>query len=226
MPDLQFTVTGVEPATRGLIPLLHFNLTVANEPASQAIHTAILHVQIQIEPTKRRYSPAEKEKLFELYGSPDRWGQTLRNSLWTHAVTTLRGFSGSTTAHLPVPCTYDLHVSAAKYFYALEEGEVALLFLFSGTVFYEAAGKLQAELIPWSKEARFRLPIERWQELMQQHYPDGAWLALHQDVFDRLYAFKRRHGLLSWEETINLLLAERSGEENLAAAPQLSEIPP
>ena len=226
MPDLQFTVTGVEPATRGLIPLLHFNLAVTNEPASQPIHTAILQVQIRIEPTKRRYSPTEKEKLFDLYGSPDRWGQTLRNSLWTHAVTTLPGFTGNTTAHLPVPCTYDLHISSAKYFHALEEGEVALLFLFSGTVFYEAAGKLQVEMIPWSKETRFRLPIALWQDLMRQHYPDGAWLSLRQDVFNRLDAFKHRHGILSWEDTINRLLDERAVEDSAAAPSELSATPP
>jgi hypothetical protein len=34
---------------------------------------------------------------------------------------------------MPVTCTYDLEVVAAKYFYALEDGEVPLEFLFSGT---------------------------------------------------------------------------------------------
>jgi len=222
MPDLQFRVTGVEPTVRGLIPLLQFKLEIGNEPATQPIHTAILQVQIQIEPARRRYSATEKEKLVELYGSPDRWGQTLRNSLWTHAVTTLRGFTGNTTALLPVPCTYDLQVSAAKYFFALEEGDVSLLFLFSGTVFYDAAGRLQAELIPASKEARFRLPIDHWRTLMEQHYPNSAWLALRRDVFDQLYAYKRQHGLLTWEEAVERLLAERSADESTADQPELT----
>jgi hypothetical protein len=227
MPDLQFHVTGVAPAARGLTPLLQFELEVGNEPASQAIHTAILQVQIQIEPARRHYSAEEKEKLVDLFGEPDRWGQTLRNSLWTHAVTTLRGFSEKTQAVLPVPCTYDLNVSAAKYFFALEDGEVALLFLFSGTVFYEAGGRLQAELIPWSKEARFRMPVRRWREMMDHHYPNCAWVSLRRDVFERLYAFKREHGLTSWEAAIERLLEEKDVPETVPPIqPQLVETAP
>ena len=34
-----------------------------------------------------------------------------------------------------LPCTYDFDVSGATYLHALRDGEVPLLFLFSGTVF-------------------------------------------------------------------------------------------
>ena len=89
----------------------------------------MLQVQIQIHPTLRSYQPAEKEKLGELFGTPDRWGQTLRARLWTHANVNVPQFSGRTEAVLSVQCTFDLNVSATKYFYALEVGEVPLLFL-------------------------------------------------------------------------------------------------
>ena len=62
---------------------------------------------------------------------------------------------------LPVPCTYDFNVAATKYFYALEEGDIPLLFLFSGTIFYAADdGALQVAQISWDKEAPFRLPVQ------------------------------------------------------------------
>ena len=37
---------------------------------------------------------------------------------------------------MPVTCTYDFDVVGTKYFAALEDGEIPLEFLFSGTVFY------------------------------------------------------------------------------------------
>ncbi|HEU4679364.1 MAG TPA: DUF6084 family protein, partial [Terrimicrobiaceae bacterium] len=150
MPELGFRIMGVEAAAHGLTPLLHFKLEVTNSPASQSIHTIMLQAQIQIQAPQRTYLPAEKEKLGDLFGTPERWGQTLRNKLWTHANTSIRSFTGSTEALLPVPCSYDLNVSATKYFYALETGEIPLIFLFSGTIFYaNPEGQLQVQQIPW-----------------------------------------------------------------------------
>jgi hypothetical protein len=37
--------------------------------------------------------------------------------------------------------------------------------------------------------------------------PFSAWLCLRQDVFDQLYQFKVRHGLPTWEQAIERLLA-------------------
>ncbi|HEX3623833.1 MAG TPA: DUF6084 family protein, partial [Verrucomicrobiae bacterium] len=119
MPDFDFKVTGVEAANRGIAPLLHFKLEIANHPGTEKIHTVILQTQIQIEAPRRSYNDAEKEKLGELFGTPDRWGQTLRNRLWGISNTTVRGFSGSTETVLPMSCTFDLNVAATKYFHAL-----------------------------------------------------------------------------------------------------------
>ena len=116
-------------------------------------------------------------------------------------------FQGHTRTILAVPCTFDFNVAATKYFYALEDGEVPLLFLFSGTIFYAAPdGRLQIQKISWEKECTWRMPIARWQELMEHHYPDSAWIAMRRDVFDQLYEFKRRKGLSSWDEVFERLL--------------------
>jgi len=66
-------------------------------------------------------------------------------------------------------------------------------FLFSGTVFYaDGEGNLQVAPIPWDKEARFRLPVKAWHEMMDIYYPNGAWLCLRRDVFERIYQYKGR----------------------------------
>jgi hypothetical protein len=213
MPDLSFRVTGIEPSARGLTPLLHFNLEVSNEPSTERIQAVLVQAQIQIQAAQRRYSDREKEGLKDLFGTPDRWGQTLRNRLWAHATATVRPFSGSTESILPVQCTYDFNVIATKYFYALEEGDVSLLFLFSGTIFYSASnGGLQVQQISWDKECVYRMPVKVWADLMNYHYPNSAWLSLQRDVFDRLSAYKSRFGLLTWEQAVESLLPHDAEE--------------
>jgi len=216
MPELDFKIIGIEPSARGLTPLLNFKVEVTNSPATEMIHNVILQAQIQIQTTQRRYNPGEKEKLSDLFGVPERWGETLRTKLWAITQTTVRSFSGSTTALLTVPCTFDLNVVATKYFYALEEGEVPLLFLFSGTIFYEADnGRLQVQQISWNKECAFRIPVKAWRDLMDHHYPNTAWLSLNREVFERLYAYRRSHGITTWEQTIEQLLPELENAETV-----------
>ena len=214
MPDLSYRVVAVSAAARGLTPLLHFRLAITNDPADETIHAVILQAQIQIQSSQRSYSPQEKRKLADLFGSPERWGQTLRNKLWAHSTVSVGEFTGSTEAILPVPSTYDLNVAATKYFNALDGGNIPLLFLFSGTVFYAAADRrLQVERISWNKECVFQMPVSVWQEMMDQHYPNSAWIYLHRDVFQRLLDYKREQGLPTWEATLERLLPELQSSE-------------
>ena len=107
----------------------------------------------------------------------------------------------------------DFEVVSTKYFNALEEGDIPLTFLFSGTIFYKnEVGNLQIEQISWSKEAFYRLPVALWKEAIAAHFPNTAWIRLHKDVFDQLYRYKITHGLITWEDTLDHLL-QASGEE-------------
>ncbi len=133
--------------------------------------------------------------------------------LWTHTSLVVPQFTGSTVVDLPVPCTFDFNVAATKYFYALEDGEVPLCLLFSGTIFYvNDEGFLQVSQISWEKEANYRLPVQVWKEMMAHYYPNIAWLCLNQDVFDRLYQYKSHRGLPTWEQALTTLL-DASEEE-------------
>jgi hypothetical protein len=136
MPDLNFEVVGAEAPTFAAVPTLIFKLRIDNAIDQERIFTVTLRCQIQINVTRRRYSPEAQARLLEVFGEPKRWGETLRPLLWTHTSTVVPQFSGSTIVDLPVPCTYDFEVAGTKYFDALEEGEIPLTFLFSGTIFY------------------------------------------------------------------------------------------
>ena len=215
MPDLEFKLEGAEVAEFAAIPSLVFKLRIENLE-DEPVRSVALNTQIRIAATGRHYEAAEQERLLELFGEPSRWKDTLRSLLWTHTVLQVPRFSGSTVVDMPVACTYDLEVVAAKYFYALEDGEVPLEFLFSGTIFYAGEdGRLQTTRISWEKEAEFRLPVRLWKEMMDQYFPNSAWVRLRKDAFDQLYNYKVRKGLPTWEATVEALLqASEQGVEH------------
>ena len=215
MPDLEFKLEGAEVADFAAVPSLVFKLRIENLEG-EPVRSVALNTQIRIAATGRHYEAAEQERLLELFGVPSRWKDTLRSLLWTHTVLQVPRFSGSTVVDMPVACTYDLEVVAAKYFYALQDGEVPLEFLFSGTIFYAGEdGRLQTTRISWEKEAEFRLPVRLWKEMMDQYFPNSAWVRLRKDVFDQLYDYKVRKGLPTWEATVEALLrASEQGVEH------------
>jgi len=208
MPELNFQIERAHAVPYGASPLLAFELRVTNTGPEEAIHTVVLRAQIQIEVTRRHYSPEEQAKLLDLFGEPSRWGQTLKNLLWTNAIVIVPAFEKETIVELQVPCTFDFNVAATKYFYGLSEGDLPLNFLFSGTVFYAGSNEqLQVAPISWEKEAKFKLPLKTWKDLIDHYYPNSAWLCLRRDVVDRLYQYKVRHGIPSWEQVIERVLA-------------------
>ena len=208
MPDLNIQIVDAHAVPYGATPLLAFELRVGNSGPEEAIHTVVLRAQIQIEVTRRRYAAEEQARLLDLFGEPSRWGTTLRNLLWTNTSVVVPPFDKETVIELQVPCTFDFNVATTKYFHGLAGGDLPLNFLFSGTVFYrDADDRLQVAPISWDKEAKFRMPLKTWKELIDHYYPNSAWLYLRRDVFDRLYQYKVRHAITSWEQVIERVLA-------------------
>ncbi len=207
MPDLSFQIEGAEVAQFAATPQIALKLRITNSDPAEQIHSVALRSQIQMEVTRRRYSPEEQQKLLDLFGEPERWSQTLRSLLWTHVNVNVPPFRGSTVVDLPVPCTFDFNVGATKYFHGLSDGDVPLCLMFSGTVFYARDDEhLQVAPISWDKEARFNLPVKLWRDMMDVYYPNTAWLCLRRDVFERLQEYKMRHGIPTWEQALESML--------------------
>ena len=209
MPDLTISVENVEAVKYAATPSIAFALNLKNADPQETVYTVVLRCQIQIEVARRKYTGNDQGKLRDLFGEPERWGQTLRSMLWTHASVVVPQFTGSTVVSMQVPCTFDFNIAATKYFNGLADGDIPLCLMFSGTVFYEdTEGSLRMAPISWDKETRFRLPLKTWQDMMDLYYPNIAWLSLRRDVFERLHEYKVRHGILSWEQAIEKVLAE------------------
>jgi hypothetical protein len=213
VPDLDFGIEGAEVLEYAAVPSLLFKLRVENLE-EEPIRSVSLNTQVRIAATQRHYDTAEQQRLLEVFGAPHRWGQTLRSLLWAHTTLQVPRFSGSTVVDMPIPCTYDMEVIGSKYFHALEDGEVPLEFLFSGSVFYATeGGRLQIARISWEKEAEFRMPVRLWKEAMERYFPNSAWIRLHKDAFDQLYDYKVRMGLPTWEAAVEALL--RASEQGV-----------
>jgi hypothetical protein len=207
MPDLGFQIEGAEVAKFSATPQIVLKLRVTNADPVETIQSVALRCQIQIEVTRRKYTANDQEKLKDLFGERDRWSQTLRNLLWTHVNVNIPPFQGTTVVDLPVPCTFDFNVAATKYFHGLGDGDVPLCLMFSGSMFYEQNGEgMQVAPISWDKETRFHLPVKVWRDMMDSYYPGSAWLCLRRDVFERLYEYKVRQGIPTWEEALESIL--------------------
>jgi Family of unknown function (DUF6084) len=44
--------------------------------------------------------------------------------------------------------------------------------------------------------------------MMDIYYPNSAWLRLRRDAFERLYQYKRRRGIPTWEQALESLLKD------------------
>jgi hypothetical protein len=208
LPTLAFEVEAADAVRFAAAPTVALALRISSD---KPVRSLALNAQVRIVATGRGYDAGEEDRLVELFGTPDRWGETLRGFLWANASLVVPQFDGSTLAELHVACTYDFEVAASKYFHALsDDGDVPLELLFSGTVFYTGdGGHLRTAQIPWNAEAQYRLPVRVWREAMDHHFPGSAWLRLRRDVFDRLVAHKAAHTLPTWEATIEDLLDGR-----------------
>lgn len=210
--NLIFTVLGARAERYAAAPMLTLRVGLTESTGAQ-IHAIALRTQVQLEPQLRRYGPAEAPRLVELFGAPERFGDTVRPMLWTHVAQMVLAFSGETEFDLTLACSYDFNVAAHKYLNALEDGEIPLNLLFSGTIISRGEIGLASELVPWDREARYRLPVALWREALDAFFPNSAWIRMSRDSFDELYRLKTALGLPTWDAVVERLC------ESAATAP-------
>jgi hypothetical protein len=212
MSECRLAIVGARVEPHAAAPTLIFTLRV-DVGAATPVHALALRCQIQIEAGARRYAPAEGDRLYELFGEPARWHETLRPLLWTHVSVLVPRFEGTIDVDVPVACSYDLEVAAAKYFHALDGGEIPLLFLFSGTIFFAGDQRFSVSPVPWDSESAYRVPVALWRELMDRYFPGSTWIRLSRDTVDALQRFKARQGLPTFDAAVETLLARADVEE-------------
>ncbi|MGH3983068.1 MAG: DUF6084 family protein [Pseudonocardiaceae bacterium] len=214
MTELSFTCLDVQPERYAMAPTLLFRLRIG-AAAGQRVRAIALRCQIRIEPARRGYGEAEAERLLELFGERRRWGDTLKPFQFANTSTVVASFTGSIEVEITVPCSYDMEVTAGRYFHALEDGEIPFILLFSGTIFGDGENGMWIEQVPWHAEARYQMPAAVWREMMDIHFPGSGWLRLRRDTIDALAEFRATRALPTWDDAVITVLdaaRERTAE--------------
>jgi hypothetical protein len=209
--DLSFAVLEIRPEPYAAAPQLTARLQLT-EGTGAEVHAVALRCQVRILPQRRGYASEEEAGLLDLFGERGRWPTTLKSFLWMQCSTMVQGFAGSTEADLPLPCTFDFDVAAAKYLNALHDGEIPLELLFSGTVFTKGQTGFTVEQVPWDREASYQLPVAVWRTLMDQYFPNAGWIRLDRGILAALGRYKSSRGLTSWEAAVEGLLAQATAD--------------
>ena len=212
-PDPEFEILAARSLDRAATPTLSFTARVRDRSGAR-VYTAALAILFTIEPGKRSYDPGDRERLVELFGEPERWASTTGAFRWAQVDVLVPSFSGETHFEIQLPCTFDHEIAATKYFEGLEDGIAPLQLHFNGTVFYEGAGgRMQLMPMPWDRSVRFDLPIGTWREMIERHYPQGAWVRVSDETLARLTRLKARTGRPTFDGCVAELLDRAAGGE-------------
>ncbi|MGZ4184844.1 MAG: DUF6084 family protein [Solirubrobacteraceae bacterium] len=211
-PEPEFAVLGARPVRYAAAPMLALDLQVS-EPDGRPVYMIALAIQLMIEPARRAYDDATRERLVELFGAPERWAVTTRSLVWSQLDVLVPAFTGSTTVPVAIACHYDLELAAAKYLHSLPDGVAPLALHFNGTIYYPGEdGGLQMVLVPWNKSIDFRMPVSVWQETITHYYPNTGWLALRSQTLESLQREKLARGLPTLDACVAQLLVEVAHE--------------
>jgi len=206
LPAPEFSILGVESIPHSAAPNLLFTGQVS-ETAGREVYAIALTAQVMIDPARRTYDAATRERLVELFGEPERWGATTHSFLWAELSVLVSSFTGATTFRLPMQCNYDLEIAATKYLHSVPGGEVPLSFHFTGTIFYRGdADRLQIVKVPWDCTVRFGMPASVWRQMIEEHYPNGGWVRLADETLERLGRCKAEAGHPTFDATVADLL--------------------
>ena len=207
MPELSFAVVDIAAEPYAAAPTLLARVRV-EETTGDRVHALALRAQVRIEPQRRRYDDPEEQALLDLFGDRSRFASTLKPFPWLHTSTVAQGFTGATEVELALPCTYDSEVAGTPYLRGLRNGEVPLVFLFSGTVFTRGSTGFSVSPVPWHCEAPYRMPVAVWRDLMEAYFPGSEWLRVQRETVQALAHFRHVRGLTSWDAAVSTLLAE------------------
>lgn len=206
VPAPEFAVTGAAHLPFAATPTMRFQGAVT-EPEGVEVQSIALTAQVMIDPARRGYDPKTRERLAELFGPPASWAPSTSGLAWARVAATVPGFTGSAAFAIEVPCTYDLEVAAAKYFYAVCEGLIPLSFHFNGNVFYRGErGQMMIVPVSWSSTAQFSMPIATWRAMIAEHYPGGGWIRVDDETLAALNDRRGARGLSSFDACVRELL--------------------
>ncbi len=205
MSDLTFSVVDVFAEKYAAAPQLTARLRI-EERSGEVIHAIALRCQVRIEPQRRQYNEDEESGLLDMFGTRDRWFDTLKPFMWMQCNAMVQGFTTITEVDMVMPCTYDFEVTWSKYLHALRNETIPVNFLFSGTVFTRGVSGFGVDQVPWDRESRYQIPVSVWHQMIAHYFPNTGWLRLSHETLESLAHYKSVRGLTTYDEALDALL--------------------
>jgi hypothetical protein len=183
--ELGFRIVGASPLEHAATPIVCVHVIAESRAAVRAV---VLRCLVVIDPGARAYDANEAAALERVLGPADR--RATAPLVWAQLPQNLPGFEGELGFDLHLPCSLDLRAGGAAYLDAIEDGNVPLTVLFSGTAFVaDDAGALSALPIPQTAEARFALPIAVCRDALSRHHGDATLVPVRREILARLRRF-------------------------------------
>ena len=143
----------------------------------------------------------------------ERWANTQRTFLWQHCTAMVPGIHRQHDATLPLDCTYDFEVAAAKYLHALRDGACRSNSCSAERFSSNSERGFSVQQVPWDREDRYDMPVGVWRDLIAQHYPNSGWMRLSHETIAELAGYKSGRGLLDFDQAITSLLDATADRE-------------
>jgi Family of unknown function (DUF6084) len=96
VPEPDFEVTHAAHLAFAATPTLVFSAAATN-PGAHQIQSLALSVQVMIDPAKRGYDQATRERLQELFGPPTSWAPSTQGLPWAQVAVVVPAFTERTT---------------------------------------------------------------------------------------------------------------------------------
>jgi Family of unknown function (DUF6084) len=206
IPVPEFWVLDVSAVPHAAAPTISFRMRVRDHSELE-IYTVALTAQIHLEAAQRPHDDETRARLADVFGEPERWGDTARGVMWAKRDVLVPSFTGSTAFDLQIPCSTDLEEATTRYLEAVPDGEAPLSFHFNGKIFYRGGdGRMQLTMVPWHAEAQFRLPLDVWRAAVGDR---GGLVRVSDDTFEALRRHRIDAGLPSLGEAVADLLKAR-----------------
>ena len=163
------------PVRYAATPMLTFDVQVS-EPTGRQVYMIALTIQVMIEPARRAYDEATRERLVGLFGPPERWSVTTRSLVWAQLDVVVPAFTGSTTVAVPIAVQLrprggrgEVPARAARRRGAARDA------LQRRRLLPQRRGRpADGRCIPWSRSVGFRMPVSVWRETIEHYSPTPA----------------------------------------------------
>ena len=164
LPEPEFWVLDAEPVPHAAAPTLSFRLRAQGPLGARGLHDRAHRPDPPRGQLSAPHDDEARERLRDVFGEPERWGDTARSVLWAKREVLVPSFTGSTTFELELPLQ---HRPRAGHHALLRGRRRTARCRWPSTSAARSSiaatrTACSSRRCPGTASAQFRLPLETW----------------------------------------------------------------